>query len=80
MTDDNMVHHPAHYAGKIECIEAIEAMTEGTTDGVAAYLKGAALKYLWRAGRKDDAVQDTRKAIWYLQRYIGRIEAQEADL
>ena len=74
MTDDNMVHHPAHYAGKIECIEAIEAMTEGTTDGVAAYLKGAALKYLWRAGRKDDASTDIQKAIWYLNRLDKRLQ------
>ena len=74
MTDDSMVHHPAHYAGKTECIDCIESMCEGTTDGVAAYLKGAALKYLWRAGRKDDAVQDLAKAQWYIARLMARLQ------
>ena len=78
MTDDPI--NPEHYKGAVECIDCIESMTEGMTDGVAAFLKGNAAKYLYRAGRKGDASTDIRKAIWYLQRYIARIEAQEADL
>jgi hypothetical protein len=28
---------------------------------------------LWRAGQKGDAVQDLRKAIWYIEREINRL-------
>jgi hypothetical protein len=29
---------------------------------------------LWRAGQKGDAVQDLRKAIWYIEREINRLQ------
>jgi hypothetical protein len=37
---------------------------------------GNAIKYLWRNGLKDNnpAVQDLRKAIWYIEDEIKRIE------
>jgi hypothetical protein len=31
------------------------------------------LKYLIRQGKKGDAVQDLRKAIWYIEREINRL-------
>ena len=34
------------------------------------FLRGTALKYLLRAGKKGDAVNDLRKAIWYIEREI----------
>lgn len=36
------------------------------------YCLGAAIKYIWRAGRKDPAkrTEDLRKAVEYLQREI----------
>jgi hypothetical protein len=35
---------------------------------------GNAIKYLWRADLKNDAVEDMRKAIWYIEREIERRE------
>lgn len=63
----DMVNHPPHYtAGAIECIDAIEsALGEA---GFAAYCRGNALKYTWRAGLKGDATTDLAKARWYLNR------------
>jgi len=34
---------------------------------------GNAIKYLWRAGKKDATVQDLEKAKWYIEREIKRI-------
>ena len=34
---------------------------------------GNAMKYIWRAGEKGDAIEDLQKAMWYLDREIGRL-------
>ncbi len=31
---------------------------------------GNAIKYIWRADLKQDAIEDLKKAAWYLQREI----------
>lgn len=67
MTD--MVNHPSHYkVGGIEAIDYIEAKL--TPEEFAGYCKGNALKYITRAGYKADADEDTRKAVWYLNRLL----------
>lgn len=67
MTDDP-VNHPAHYnshpAG-IECIDVVEHFP---------FNVGNAIKYAWRAGLKGDAIEGLRKAAWYLDREIRRLE------
>lgn len=65
MTD--RIDHPAHYsAGGIEAIDVIEAF------GLGFHL-GNVVKYVLRAGRKSaDALEDLRKAQWYLEREIER--------
>lgn len=60
------VDHPKHYTQHPSGIEAIE-ITEGFN-----FCVGNAIKYLWRAGLKDDTIQDLRKAIWYIEREIQR--------
>jgi hypothetical protein len=68
---DDPIHHPAHYTfGAIEVIDAIEAW------GLGFHL-GNVVKYVARAGRKGDKLADLRKARWYLDREIGRIEREE---
>lgn len=69
MTD--AVNHPEHYTSHpsgIECIQVAETM---------GFNLGNALKYIWRAGLKGDAIEDLRKAAWYLNREIGRREVEE---
>lgn len=61
------VNHPSHYcAGDIECIDAIASALGH--DGLVAFCRGSAVKYLWRAGRKGDMGEDLRKAAWYCER------------
>lgn len=58
------VNHPKHYVSHpsgIECIQVTEAM---------GFCLGNALKYIWRADLKNDAIEDLRKAIWYIEREI----------
>jgi len=63
------VEQPDHYNnGAIEAIEAIKAsMPENDFRG---YLKGNALKYLWRYDYKGKPVEDLRKCRWYIERLI----------
>ena len=63
------VDQPDHYnKGAIEAIEAIKAsMPEQEFKG---YLKGNALKYLWRYDYKGKPVEDLRKCRWYIERLI----------
>ena len=60
----DMVNHPPHYnTGGIEVIDAIEAWE-------LDFHLGNAVKYIARAGRKGDELEDLRKARWYLKRAI----------
>ena len=67
MTDN--VNHPSHYGNHpsgIECIQVTEHMN---------FCLGNAVKYIWRADLKGNAVEDLKKARWYLDREISRREA-----
>lgn len=67
------VNHPVHYtAGKVECIDALEAATEGLT-GIKAVCTGNAIKYLWRWSRKG-GVEDLKKANFYINHLIKILE------
>lgn len=66
--NNDKVNHPSHYnQGKIEVIEYIE-------DKKFSYHLGNAIKYISRAGKKDNESEDIRKAIWYLQRHLEIID------
>jgi len=60
------VNHPKHYTehpSGIECIQITEHM---------GFNLGNALKYIWRCDLKLDAVEDLRKARWYIDREIAK--------
>ena len=60
------VNHPAHYGGEdnpYETIKVIESMGIGYE-----FCVGNAVKYLMRAGLKNDAAEDLDKAAWYCAR------------
>ena len=67
----DVVNHPAHYkTGGIETIDFIEAKQLG-------YNLGNCVKYISRAGVKtNDALEDLKKARWYLNREIENREKQ----
>lgn len=63
------VECPEHYcSGTLECIDWIRAML--TEEEFKGYLKGNALKYIWRYDQKDkeNPKQDLKKAVWYLNK------------
>lgn len=65
----DMVNHPPHYkVGGVETIDYIQAKL--TSEEFSGYCKGNALKYISRAIYKNDATEDLRKAIWYLDRLV----------
>ena len=68
------VEHPSHYqtAAGVECIVAMEAATEGLS-GSEAICTSQVIKYIWRWKLKN-GVEDLRKARWYLDRLIVRLE------
>jgi hypothetical protein len=36
---------------------------------------GNAIKYIWRADLKHDAIEDLEKAVWYIQRELAKRKA-----
>lgn len=65
-TVDHPAHYNAHKSG-VECIEITRHMN---------FNLGNAMKYIWRADLKNDALEDLKKAIWYLQ---DEIKLREKD-
>ena len=64
-----MVNHPSHY--KNNKYEAIDIMLDiFGKDKTIAFCELNAFKYLWRANNKGTDIQDKKKAIWYLNKYI----------
>jgi hypothetical protein len=69
----DMVNSPSHYtAGSIECIDAIEASM--TPEAFKGYCKGACMKYLWRYEHKGKSLEDLKKARWYLNKLMTKVE------
>ena len=64
---NDMVNHPSHYCTKYECIEVM-IDTQGKT-AVQSFCICNAFKYLYRHGRKN-GLEDIKKAIWYLNKYV----------
>jgi hypothetical protein len=74
----DMVNHPPHYTSSpakcskcghgIECIDVVQHM---------GFSIGNAVKYLWRAGLKNDAIEDLKKAVWYINAEIAKREKSE---
>ena len=58
----NPNHYCSHPSG-IECIEITRHMN---------FCLGNAIKYIWRADLKDNAIEDLRKAVWYLEEELKR--------
>jgi len=65
------VNRPTHYTSHpsgVECIQIVEEFN---------FCVGNAIKYLWRAGLKGDALEDLEKARWYVDREIAKLRNQQ---
>ncbi|MQS52154.1 DUF3310 domain-containing protein [Companilactobacillus mishanensis] len=69
---EDEVNHPTHYnQGILEVIDAMKAMTD---DEYRGFLRGNALKYIYRLGSKDNPKQDGEKAKYYIDWLIKSYE------
>lgn len=65
---EDIVNKPKHYTehpSGIECIQVTEHM---------GFNLGNAIKYIWRCDLKKDAIEDLKKAKWYIDREIDKRE------
>lgn len=71
--EDKMVSHPSHYQSDsgLEVIDVIDAFVEDPKSAYAANV----IKYTCRYNKKN-GLQDLRKAAWYLDRLIKRVEKE----
>ena len=66
---DDKINSPSHYkVGGIETIDFIEAKNLG-------YNLGNVVKYISRADHKDNKLDNLKKAQWYLNRAVNKLEA-----
>lgn len=71
---EDMVNHPSHYThGGVECIDAITSALSSYEDSVDSWLVGQVIKYLWRAPLKGKYEEDIKKAQFYLNRLVYKI-------
>ena len=72
------VNSPSHYTnGKVEAIEVIEDAIQGASSINAGMLQAQVLKYLLRLWYKDDPAEDAKKAQWYLNRLVTKLEEEK---
>ena len=70
VAEHDAIQRPAHYTfSAVEPIDAIEAWQLG-------FHLGNVVKYIARAGRKGNRIEDLKKARWYLTREIERLERE----
>ena len=64
------VKHPSHYGGQNNPYEAIKVIEAWGLN----FKLGNVVKYIARAGKKDEILQELKKAQWYLEREIAILE------
>ena len=79
---EEAVNHPKHYNSHPSGIECIDIARH------YCFSIGNAIKYLWRAGLKQEAdkdsvekeIEDLKKAIWYINDRIDQLKREENKL
>lgn len=69
MSNPDLINNPPHYKthpSGVECIQITEHMS---------FTLGNAMKYIWRADEKGSAIEDLKKAEFYIKREIENREA-----
>lgn len=76
MSTPEAVNHPQHYGGDT-VYETIKVIRAWGLD----FTLGNAIKYISRAGKKPGAtaLEDLKKAVWYLQNEINALEPPQAQ-
>jgi hypothetical protein len=73
---DDRVNSPSHYTGgRVEAIDVIEDAIKDAPNPTVGMLQAQVLKYLLRLWLKDNPVEDAKKARWYLDRLITKLDS-----
>lgn len=80
MATSERVNNPDHYRAASNSLQVIDIIEMFDLN----FHRGNAVKYVLRAGKKEEVgyetylkeIEDLKKAIWYLNREIGRTEAK----
>ncbi len=64
------VNNPAHYGGADNPYEAIKVIDAWRL----SFCLGNVVKYIARAGKKNERIEDLKKARWYLDHEIAKLE------
>lgn len=64
------VDHPDHYGGKDNPYEAIQVIEAWDLN----FHLGNVVKYISRAGKKGEGLEDLEKALWYLSRHVENVQ------
>lgn len=77
--DKKVINHPARYGGDTtyECIKVLQAWV--SEEEYRGFLRCNAIKYLCRAGKKDEIVQELKKSVWYINKLIESYEGQNNE-
>ena len=71
----DVVNSPSHYTrGSSEAIDIIEEAIQDAPSPVEGMLHAQVLKYLLRIWLKENPAQDAKKAKWYLERLISKLD------
>jgi len=70
------VNHPKHYGGEKNDYEAIKVIDAWEVD----FYLGNVLKYICRAGKKTGQLEDLKKAKWYLDQKISKMEERKTTM
>ncbi|MEU1176535.1 DUF3310 domain-containing protein [Streptomyces sp. NPDC005820] len=71
--ESDVVNHPAHYTWLPNGLEVIDITKH------FGFVRGNALKYLFRADFKGRTIEDLKKARWYIDYEINQREAEESQ-
>lgn len=71
--DVDIINHPPHYNQHPSGVETIDIVEHFN------FNLGNAIKYIWRAGLKDDVEVNLKKAEWYIGRELKRIGSRSGE-
>ena len=69
------INHPAHYGGTNNPYEAIKVIDAWHL----SFSLGNTVKYIARAGKKGERLEDLKKARWYLDHEIEMLESLQTE-
>ena len=76
----DLVNHPPHYnKGRYETINVIDDAIDEAPTTQLAYAQGNVIKYILRMWYKNKALQDAKKARWYLDKVISSLEKEKGN-